>query len=661
MINPTYLEIILPLVSVAELALGLIVFFKKFRDRLHQLFGIFSCVLSSWVFANYMLITRPSLFWLETTYGLSDILVISCILWLLQLIDGKIPKKVLIILLIGGLASLTLAYVNDIQLPASITQENLATSGIEIQTKIFFPAFTSITIILLAFLFSTLIRGYFQSQGIKRIQLNYVLIGIALFVGISLFVSIFLPALGISEYSLLDSASSFFFLVFTILAITRLHLFKIKVILTEFLVFILGFILLLLPIFIKTPYLRMITGAIFVLFCIFGYLLIQSTIREIEHKEMLAQKVRERTQSLLESKTALEKALKETQGERDKTSAIINNFADGLVLIQEDNVILINPKAQDIFKVNEKEIISQNILELTKNKKIYPLIRLLLTKGPHLHREELVVKEKQFLEVTTTEIKKGGQEIGKIVILHDITRAKLIERLKRDFVTVAAHQLRTPLTALKWNIDMLLKKDLGPVTAPQAEFLKKANQSNERMVKLVNDLLSSIEIEYGKSQYIFKKEDIIQLTKKFVQEMRPIAERKDLKISLSLPHETVPRPKIDQGKFKIALQNIIDNAIRYSEKGTVKVRCTYYKTTKRFQFRIEDQGIGIAEAQQKRVFTRFFRTVEAMRIETKGSGLGLYTAKNIVHAHGGKIWFQSQKGKGSVFSFSIPVKPQKAE
>lgn len=424
-------------------------------------------------------------------------------------------------------------------------------------------------------------------------------------------------------------------------------------------IFLLGFTLLVISLLLvpSSPK-KMMISVVFILFCILGFLLIYSTLRIVHHPNLSVPKLQEQTRDLIAANRALEQLLQQIKDEKEKTAALVNNFSDGLLLIQNDRVILVNPKAREIFNLSPEDLLRQDLLELTKNIKIYPLVRLLLVKGPQLNQEELILENKQprqILEVSTTTIIEKNQEKGQIIILHDITRQKVVERMKRDFVMVAAHQLREPLTALKWNIDLLRKKDLGPLTPTQEAFLLKANQSNETMMKLVNDLLNSIELEYGKSPYTFQNEDILALTEKAVAEIRPFAENKGLKLILEVPRQAVPQVRMDGEKFKVALQNIIDNAIRYSRQGSIRVTCLFLEKTKRFQFRIEDEGIGIPVEEHTKVFTRFFRSAEAIRLEAKGSGLGLHMTQNIIEAHGGEIWFDSQPGKGTTFNFSIPL------
>jgi len=229
--------------------------------------------------------------------------------------------------------------------------------------------------------------------------------------------------------------------------------------------------------------------------------------------------------------------------------------------------------------------------------------------------------------------------------------------MKTEFVSIAAHQLRTPLSAIKWTLRMILDGDLGPLPKEQREFLEKTYQSNERMIRLINDLLNVTRIEEGRFLYQPEKKDIIEIAKKIIDPLKVIAERKGLQFIFKKPSQKIPQPKVDAEKISLVFQNLIDNAISYTNPGgKVEVSIKYLKDKKEILVSTKDTGIGIPKDQHQRVFSRFFRGSNAIRAETEGTGLGLFIAKNIVEAHGGKIWFESEENKGTTFYFTLPVK-----
>jgi signal transduction histidine kinase len=203
---------------------------------------------------------------------------------------------------------------------------------------------------------------------------------------------------------------------------------------------------------------------------------------------------------------------------------------------------------------------------------------------------------------------------------------------------------------------MLLDKDLGEITKEQREFIEKTYKSNERMIILINDLLNVTRIEEGRFLYkpvLARIEDVVQFV---VNSRKEAIKKKKIKFKLKKPKKKIPLVKIDVEKIRLAIENFLENAIRYTPAGgKVTISLNYDKKKKEAEFKIEDTGIGIPENQKERVFTKFFRAANAVRTETEGSGLGLYIAKNIIEAHGGKIWFKSKEGKGTTFFFTLPV------
>ena len=357
----------------------------------------------------------------------------------------------------------------------------------------------------------------------------------------------------------------------------------------------------------------------------------------------------------------VEEARRKAEEERDKTRAIITNFADGLIVFDAGNKLsLINPQAEDFLGVKAKEIAGRAVLELAEIPDLLPLVDLLGREIKGVYRKELLIKENLTLEVSTAPMISEGEKLGTLVILHDITREKMVERIKTEFVSLAAHQLRTPLSAIKWTLRMLLDGDLGKITAEQRDFVEKTYKSNERMIALINDLLDITRIEEGR--YIYKPtfnqiEDIVQFViKSFNEEIK----RKNIEFEFKKPKENLPQVKVDVEKIRLAIDNLIDNAIRYTlARGKVIVSLKLVK--KEIEFSVKDTGVGIPEDQQERVFTKFFRGANVMRMETEGTGLGLFITKNIIEAHGGRIWFDSEEGKGTTFYFTLPVKEELGE
>lgn len=377
--------------------------------------------------------------------------------------------------------------------------------------------------------------------------------------------------------------------------------------------------------------------------------------------EKITQSTKDFRKALLNILEDVDQERRRAEEEKDKTLSIITNFSDGLLVFDKENKIsLINPRAEKFFNVKGGDIINKSFSELVAFPAIKPVVSLVGGEMAEIFRHEAKIKEGLILEVSTIPVIGGKEKTGTLLVLHDVTREKTIEKMKTEFVSLAAHQLRTPLSAIKWALKMLIDGDLGPLSLEQTEIVEKTYKSNERMVDLVNDLLDVTRIEEGK--YLFKPvlteiEPILQFVVKSYQEE---AKRRHLTLKFDKPDGETPLAVLDVEKIRIAVQNLIDNAIKYTPQGgRVTVSLNYDK--KELEVAVKDTGVGIPEDQKERIFSKFFRGSNVIKVETDGSGLGLFIAKNIIQAHGGKIWFESEEGRGTTFYFSLPVREEFTE
>ncbi|MDP2910547.1 MAG: ATP-binding protein [bacterium] len=342
--------------------------------------------------------------------------------------------------------------------------------------------------------------------------------------------------------------------------------------------------------------------------------------------------------------------------EKNKTLAIITNFADGILVLDKNNRIsLVNPKAESFFKIKTKNAVGKIISEILKEGQFLSLMEIFNKKGEEFSREEIKIKEELILEISLVPVVREEKKIGSLIILHDVTREKLVEKMKSEFVSLTAHQLRTPLSAMKWAMRMILDEELGKINREQRDFLQNNYNSNEKMIHLINDLLNVTRIEEGRFLYQLVPADIEQITKEAVKFNKESAKKRKIKLEFEKPVQKIPKFMMDADKIKMALENLIDNGLRYNRKGGC-VKVFLEKVEDKVKISIEDNGLGIPENQYPRIFTKFFRGANVIKTDTEGSGLGLYIAKNIIEAHRGKIWFESEINKGTTFYFQIPIK-----
>ena len=343
--------------------------------------------------------------------------------------------------------------------------------------------------------------------------------------------------------------------------------------------------------------------------------------------------------------------------EKNKIEAIIYNFTDGLLFFDNEGYLKIfNPQAEIYFEIKAKKVLEKKIFSLKNIPNLKILLDFLKTKQERIFREELKINESLILEVSLFPISgEDGKRIGTLLILHDITREKRVEEMKTEFVSIAAHQLRTPLSAIKWTIKMLIDKDLGPLSEEQEEFIKRIYISNERMIDLINDLLNITRIEEGRYLYHKQSVDFYSFVQGVIDTLKEELKKKKIKINFQKTEEKIPLIEIDVEKMQLVVHNLLNNAIKYTSSGG-EIFLSLKFIDKKIEFSIQDTGIGIPKRQQNRIFTKFFRAANAVKIDTEGTGLGLFITKNIIEAHGGKIWFESEENKGTTFYFTLPIK-----
>jgi len=241
--------------------------------------------------------------------------------------------------------------------------------------------------------------------------------------------------------------------------------------------------------------------------------------------------------------------------------------------------------------------------------------------------------------------------IGKFREVHE--RQETISRMKSEFVSTAAHQLRTPLSGMKWALHMTLAGDLGKISSETKDTLQKTYEANERMISLVNDLLNVARIEEGRFGYSFQEVEIAPFLRSLINDYSLSAKQKNIHMQLLLPKESYTA-FLDPERLHLAISNIIANAIAYTPEGkNITVMLT--KSDQNFLLlSIKDEGLGIARQDQDRIFSKFFRGENVVKRETEGSGLGLFITRNIIEQHGGNIWFESALGQSTEFFLTIP-------
>lgn len=226
-------------------------------------------------------------------------------------------------------------------------------------------------------------------------------------------------------------------------------------------------------------------------------------------------------------------------------------------------------------------------------------------------------------------------------------------KMKNEFIRIASHQLRTPLASLRWSLDLLTQGTVGKPTAEQVEYLQIIKESNQRMIKLVNDLLDVTKIEMGSLTIELKPVDLKSVIEKVVEELKVLARANNIAVDVDIDAD-LPMVLSDQDKIKMVITNLLDNAIKYT-KGPGKISIGAGRDDSFVKVFVKDTGVGIPKEQQPFIFQKFFRSDNVMKHQTVGSGLGLFIVKAIVDSNKGQIWFESGENKGTTFFFKIPI------
>jgi two-component system phosphate regulon sensor histidine kinase PhoR len=352
--------------------------------------------------------------------------------------------------------------------------------------------------------------------------------------------------------------------------------------------------------------------------------------------------------------------IEEISKEKDYLQTTLKGMTEGVLVVDgRGRILMANDALRDLLSLSS-DVADKMPLEIIRNAELEEAIRKTLQGGKNVALElNVATSGGKTLEVNVVGIlhsseamDKDGEEIGgAIAVFHDITRLKELEKIRQDFVANVSHELRTPLTTIKGYAETLLEGALKEEVAFQ--FVQVIKRHTDRLTKIVEDLLMLSKIEskeFRLKMEIISLRDLIDDVIDFVKEP---AEKKKISIfRYEIPSSLALRA--DRNYLEQVLVNLLDNAIKYTpEGGRIRISAIE-KDPGEIQFLIEDNGIGIPREDLPRIFERFYRVDKGRSQELGGTGLGLSIVKHLVQAHGGKVWVDSQLGKGSTFYFTLP-------
>ena len=337
--------------------------------------------------------------------------------------------------------------------------------------------------------------------------------------------------------------------------------------------------------------------------------------------------------------------------ERNRSAAILSSMVEGVAVVASDERILYcNQAFEQILELPQGSSQGKKLVEALRQAELVSAVRQVLPGGEEITGEvEVGTVRRRSFSVTAAPV-RAAEASSAVLVLHDITELRRLERVRRDFVANVSHEFKTPLTAIQGFAETLLGGALDDM-ANRTRFVEIIREQSQRLTRLTDDLLKLSRIEAGRLDLESHPVSVAALVNGCVESAHLKAESKSIQITVGLP-EDIPCIRGDAVQLGEVLQNLVDNALQYTPPGG-QIDVTAYSNGHEVIFMVADTGIGIPESDLERIFERFYRVDAARSREAGGTGLGLSIARHIVDAHGGRIWVESAVGQGSRFRFSI--------
>jgi signal transduction histidine kinase len=351
----------------------------------------------------------------------------------------------------------------------------------------------------------------------------------------------------------------------------------------------------------------------------------------------------------------------------EELNAVFSSMAEGLLVVSNNGKVkAINQMGGIMLRIAPPEAVGMPVAKLLELYKKQPgvqnpqpwhlddMFKLDITRVHTWDHVFCKTKDGKLFPITmiVTPLLKEANVQGAVVLFRDASEEVRADQAKSDFVAVASHQLQTPLTAIKLFAEML-----ETATEKQRrEYLALLSSSVTRLIRLVNEMLNVSRLEAGSLSVKPVPVDLAEVIQSQLKELGPIIKNKNCTVIFNKPADSIDAVPVDTALLSQVLFNMVANSMRYSKKETCHVTIAIEANTEKQEYvlRIQDAGIGIEYDDQKRMFTKFFRADSARKLQSEGSGLGLYTVRMIIEAWGGAIWLSSKPGRGTTFYFTIP-------
>ena len=358
--------------------------------------------------------------------------------------------------------------------------------------------------------------------------------------------------------------------------------------------------------------------------------------------------------SLNQTAARLDRTIRTLTEERNLSSAILGSMVEGVAVVNAaERLVFANPGFASILGLDVPPVAGSSLLEVVRQTELIGAVRRVLAGEPRVESEISTGTLRQHFFAATVASVRAGETSGAVIVLHDITELRKLERIRRDFVANVSHEFRTPLTAIQGFAETLIA---GALDDPQnrGRFLNIILEHARRLARLTEDLLKLSQMDADRLEIEINPVKVSQLVESCYETARHRAAEKELTLTLAPGlSQNLPDVAGDARRLQEVLQNLLDNAIQYTLPGG-KIILNAELKNHNVVFTVSDTGIGIPTADQPRIFERFYRVDAARSREAGGTGLGLAIAKHLIEVHGGRIWVESEVGVGSRFHFSVP-------
>lgn len=700
------------LISLSSFLLGPLVYFRNRKNVSNIMFGLLALLISSWILLNYLIDSAYSvdlaISLIRAANAIGAFLVFVLLVFILNFPSLRKNQIGLIVVLFFGACFFSLVAIFG-QVTVGVQKMewgfNPVLGFMAIPYSAYIIAMLSISFILSGYKF-------LKSRSLDRTQLAYLFFGLTISGGIIILVNTVIPLISNSaQYSRFSFFAVVIFVFFTSYAIIKHRLMDIRFVVARSVVY--SLLLVMLAGFYSSS-IFFIQELFFDAAFAPGYIFIQIVLatamafmfqplrrwltkitdsiffKEQYNTEELLDKVAHSVSSSIILVEVLYRAIDSLLSQMKIDRGVIYVFSEAGRVIEPQSIgcrVLPKVASREIFGLTHDgvlvvdEISEESNYKKTLSKLGFSVAIPLKSKsgvsgvfllGEKKSGEMFNANDIKVFEIIGPEISmaienaKSYEKIEKfnITLRQEIKKAvaelekkneqlKELDRAKDEFISMASHQLRTPLTAIKGYLSMLLEGDAGEVKLSQYDFVNEAFQGANRMVGLINDLLNVSRMETGRFFLDPKETNMENIVREEVGQLKKQAKEKGLKLEIDIKGK-IPKVYVDEIKIRQVVMNFADNAIYYTNTGSVVVSLENDK--KSIIYKVKDTGIGVPKLQQKNLFSKFFRADNARHVRPDGTGLGIYLAKKVIDDHGGKMIFSSSEGKGSTFGFEIPIK-----